>query len=401
MAAFRMVLAGFLLWSAAVLAEVPTGLDVVLTHDDGQWLWFHPRAAAAPGAGEDGAPLVVLTLQKHLQISDYYGGLHYMLSRDLGKTWQGPHLPEALDWEEKENGEIVSVCDVTPEYHAPSGKIIAIGARVRYRDGQQQMDEPRSHDAAYAVYDPAADTWTPWKMIDVPEPEGRFYKVTPGCVQWLVEEDGSLLIPFYFGAKDEIQYHTTVMRCRFDGENIRYVEHGDVLSLDVERGLVEPSLARVGGAYYLTVRNDRGGYVTRSTDGLHYEPIRPWQFDDGAELGSYNTQQHWLAHGDKLYLSYTRRGANNDHVMRHRAPLFFAEVDTERLVVLRATEQVLIPERGATLGNFGAVAITPSESWVTVSEGVWDEQIRARGAQGATFVSRVFWEAPDAATPEP
>jgi hypothetical protein len=88
-------------------------------------------------------------------------------------------------------------------------------------------------------------------------------------------------------------------------------------------------------------------------------------------------------------------------VMRHRAPLFFAEVDTERLVVLRATEQVLIPERGATLGNFGAVAITPSESWVTVSEGVWDEQIRARGAQGATFVSRVFWEAPDAATPEP
>jgi hypothetical protein len=31
--------------------------------------------------------------------------------------------------------------------------------------------------------------------------------------------------------------------------------------------------------------------------------------DDGAELGSYNTQQHWLSHGDGLFLMYTRRGA--------------------------------------------------------------------------------------------
>jgi hypothetical protein len=81
------------------------------------------------------------------------------------------------------------------------------------------------------------------------------------------------------------------------------------------------------GRYYLTLRNDVRGYVSVSDDGLHFAEPKPWTFDDGAELGSYNTQQHWLAHRDGLFLVYTRRGANNDHIVRHRAPLFMARVD--------------------------------------------------------------------------
>ncbi|MBI2433850.1 MAG: exo-alpha-sialidase [Candidatus Hydrogenedentes bacterium] len=373
-------------------AEFETPLETILKHDDGQWLWFHPRAAAVPGQGKEGAPLIVLTLQKHLQISDYYGGLHYMLSEDLGKTWRGPMLPPELDWVKQPDGEVVSVCDVTPGWHAPSGKVLAIGTKIRYREGLPLLEKPRSHAAAYATYDPAADAWTAWKFVEMPEPEGKFYLVTPGCVQWLVENDGTLLVPFYFRGPREAPFGSAVMRCRFDGETLSYVEHGDELALAVERGLCEPSLAKVGATYYLTLRNDVKGYVTRSQDGLHFEPIQPWQFDDGEELGSYNTQQHWLTHGDTLYLVYTRRGANNDHVFRHRAPLFMAEVDKDKLCVLRSTERVLIPERGATLGNNGATAITPNESWVTVSEGVWDDSIRARGAEGATFVARVQWK---------
>jgi len=82
--------------------------------------------------------------------------------------------------------------------------------------------------------------------------------------------------------------------------------------------------------------------------------------------------------------------------MRHRAPLFIAQVDPERLVVLRDTERVLIPERGATLGNFGAAAVSERESWVTVSEGVWGDDARRRGATGATFVARIIWNRPNA-----
>ncbi|HVW36759.1 MAG TPA: GDSL-type esterase/lipase family protein, partial [Pirellulales bacterium] len=197
------------------------------------------------------------------------------------------------------------------------------------------------------------------------------------------------------------RYATTVVRCSIDGETLEYVEHGDVLSLDVARGLYEPSLVRCGGVYYLTIRNDERGFVTCGADGLHYRPVKPWLFDDGQELGSYNTQQHWLAHGDALFLAYTRRGAHNDHIPRHRAPLFLAQVDRERLEVLRDTEQMLMPERGAMLGNFGAAPIDERESWVTDSEGVFSDDARRRGAKGATFVARVIWDEPAAKNGEP
>jgi hypothetical protein len=72
-----------------------------------------------------------------------------------------------------------------------------------------------------------------------------------------------------------------------------------------------------------------------------------------------------------------------------------AQVDPEQLCVLRATERVLIAERGAELGNFGAAAINARESWVTVSEGVWSDAARQRGAKGATFVARILWAKPN------
>lgn len=60
--------------------------------------------------------------------------------------------------------------------------------------------------------------------------------------------------------------------------------------------------------------------MTVSDDGFKWAAIREWTFDDGRPPGSYNTQQHWLAHGDGLFLVYSRRGADNDHIPRHRAP---------------------------------------------------------------------------------
>ncbi len=85
----------------------------------------------------------------------------------------------------------------------------------------------------------------------------------------------------------------------------------------------------------------------------------------------------------------------NDHIFRHRAPLFIAEVDPKSLQVIRETERVLIPERGGELGNFGAAAIDQNQSWVTVSEGVSSDDARRRGAKGATFVARIIWSKPN------
>ncbi|MEX0977359.1 MAG: sialidase family protein, partial [Pirellulales bacterium] len=363
----------------------------VLEHDDGKFLWFHPRVAAIPAADATGPPSVLLTMQKHLHTSDYYSGLNVMRTADLGKTWTPPDARAELDWVPEPGGVNVAVCDVTPGWHPQSKKLIAVGAQVRYSAaGEQLEDRPRSNQTAYAVFEPKSGEWSRWRRLEMP-PDEKFNFAYSACAQFLVEPDGTLLLPFYFGPNAKRPFSVTVVRCSFDGTQLKYLEHGDEISLDVVRGLVEPSLVKFQDRYYLTIRNDLKGYVTVGDDPLHYRPIKAWTFDDGAELGSYNTQQHWLAHGDALFLAYTRKGANNDHVFRHRAPLFIAQVDPRRLHVLRATERVLIPERGATLGNFGAAAIDARESWVADAEGIFSDDARRRGATGAVYLARVIW----------
>lgn len=398
-----------LLWIFALLAAIsaaatpPQGapdyeirVETILQHDDGRFLWFHPRVTPVPRPGDAQSPAVLMTLQQHLQVSDFYSGMYTMWTDDLGVTWSGPEERPELAWKMDEaRNAIEAVCDITPGWHAPTGKAIAIGARIRYsRQGGQLDDVPRTHQTAYAVFDPADRSWTPWRIIEMP-PDDIFEFSRNACAQWIVQADGRLLLPLYIARSSTEDFSVTVAECDFDGNSIRYRRHGNVLTVQGGRGLCEPSLIAFQGRCFLTLRNDNGAYVTVSDDGLQYAPIRPWRFDDGAELGSYNTQQHWLAHSDGLFLVYTRRGADNDHIFRHRAPLFIAQVDPERLCVIRATERVLIPERGATMGNFGAAAINENESWVTVGEGVWNDDMRRRGAAGRLLLARVIWKTPN------
>jgi len=374
--------------------EFTVELETVMKHDDGEFLWFHPRVAAIPSTDHSG-PAIVMTIQKHLKISDYYSGLHVMQRSQPNAPWTGPVLPTELDWKRQPDGVTISVADVTPGWHSPSRRLIAIGCQVRYSpEGRQLDDVIRAHQTVYAVFDPKTGRWLPWQVLELPGDE-QFNFARNACSQWLVRPDGRLLVPLYIGRNSREPFSTTVAECTFDGTKLSYVRHGDVLKLDVARGLYEPSLIAFQGRYFLTLRNDERGYVSASADGLQFAEPTPWLFDDGTELGSYNTQQHWLAHSDGLFLVYTRRGANNDHIMRHRAPLFMAQVDPTTLQVIRHTEKIVVPERGAQLGNFGAAAINESESWITVSEGMFAKDSRERGAEGATFVARVIWSQPN------
>lgn len=396
---------------AAALGPGPVGaeenlpfqvrLDVVRQELSPAFCWFHPRVAAVPGAGRDGLPAVVMTLQKHLHVSDYYSGLWMMRTDDLGRTWTGPiEIPE-LAWVREPNDVVVAVADVTPGWHARTGRLIAMGCSVRYsKAGRQLSDVRRFSQTAYAVYEPKTNRWSRWQILELPADE-RFNMARNACSQWLVRPDGLLLVPLYFAAKEGVPARVTVARCALDASRLKYLGHGDELELDLVRGLVEPSLAAYGGRYYLTLRNDVRGYVTTSRDGQRFEPIRPWTFDDGSELGSYNTQQHWLAHSDGLFLCYTRRGANNDHIPRNRAPIFLAQVDPERLCVIRKTEKAIIPERGAMLGNFGAAAVSAGESWVTDAEYMASGKPNSRGADGSIFAARVIWSKPNRLVGQP
>jgi hypothetical protein len=291
----------------------------------------------------------------------------------------------------------VTLCDFWPKWHAASGTLLGIGQTVRYRDGAVKPD-PRPRETAYAAYDPQRQTWSEWATLEMPG-EAKFFSCGAGSAQRLDLENGEILLPIYAKGADSRVFSGLVARCTFDGRTLRYVEHGDELSVPEPRGLYEPSLTRFGGAFFLTLRNDVCGYVARGGDGLHFDTPRPWTFDDGRELGNYNTQQHWVAHGDGLFLVYTRRNADNDHVFRHRAPLFIAQVDPERLCVIRETERVLVPERGARLCNFGVTEISERETWVTVAEWMQTRepdpydvtQCEKYGSDNTVWVARVQW----------
>jgi hypothetical protein len=319
-----------------------------------------------------------------------------MRTDDLGQTWTGPtEIPE-LAWVTEPGGVVRAVADVTPGWHPQTGKLIAMGCTVRYgKKGEQLSDVQRFSQTAYAVYDPKTGAWSKWQILELPG-DDKFNMARNACAQWLVLPDGALLVPIYFANASNVPASVTVLHCAFDGQKLTYLKHGDELSLNVVRCLCEPSIIAFRDRFYVTIRNDIKGYVTVSNDGLHYQPIKAWTFDDGSELGSYNTQQHWLAHHEGLFVAYTRRGANNDHIPRNRAPIFLAQVDPERLCVVRNSERAIIPERGAMLGNFGAASINAEESWVTDAEYMAKGQASPRGANGSVFAARVLWSKPNA-----
>ncbi len=359
--------------------------------------WCHPRAGIVPNRGADGAPRVVMTMNTiDLVGSDIFRALHSQETDNLGAQWTEPQPQETLaPWTEMNNGEQcpVAVSDFWPMWHAGSKTLLGTGHTVVYTP-EWEVKQPRPRDTAYATYDGDTGRWGEVKKMAMP-PGPEFVDAGAGCTQRYDLADGTILLPIYFRPPNK-NSQVTITRCAFDGQVLEYQDHGDVLNVDdATRGLHEPSLTRFDGQYFLTIRNDKQGYVTRGEDGMRFEPYRPWLFDDGQELGNYNTQQHWVTHRDGLFLVYTRRGANNDHVFRNRAPLFMAQVDPNRLCVLRETEQILVPERGARLGNFGITRVSDQETWVTVAEVMYSYNDRPRDSDGSVYVARIHWAEPD------
>jgi len=374
-------------------------LTTVTSGYDRKTCWVHARAGAIPPA------TAVLTTQKlRLTGSDIFYALHSTRSDDQGRTWSPLVKQDTLDRRLVGDNIEAAPCDFTPAWHAATGKLLGTGHTALYTD-DELLERPYPRQGFYTVYDPETDRWSPWKTLAMPDAD-HFFNAGGGSTQRLDLPNGDILLPIYFLSRDSADprlYQATVVRCRFDGTDLTYVEHGSELSVGDPRGLCEPSLAAFAGRFFLTLRNDIRGYVTSGDDGLHFDPPKPWTFDNGEELGNYNTQQHWIAHSDALFLVYTRRGANNDHIFRHRAPLFMAQVDPDRLCVIRETERIVVPERGARLCNFGTVNVSKDESWVVVSEWMQttapnphDSTVCERyGSDNSIFISRIRWEKPN------
>ena len=377
-------------------------LSTVTKGFDGKTCWVHTRPGAIPpGApGNRGKqPIVVITLQKLLLTrSDVFFGLHDLRTDNMGRNWVGPREHDTLKRRQPKNGIEVVPCDFWPLWHAASGKLLGTGKTFYYTTRDQHHLDRAPSEMAYSAYNPAKCAWDSWQTLKLPD-DPKFENASAGCAQRYDLANGDILLPIYYRRRDQREHRVTVCRCRFDGKTMHFIEHGDELELPPAEkhgdGFSEPSITKFGNRFYMTLRTVKYGYVTTSRDGLHFGPLRKWTFDDGADLGSYNTQQHWVTHSDGLFLVYTRRGLNNDHVIRHRAPLMIAEVDPKRVVVLKKTERILVPERGTRLGNFGMTDVSPNETWVTTVE--WMQQVDPAkyGSDNSIYVAKLIWNRPN------
>ena len=301
---------------------------------------------------------IMTTQPLRLSGCDVFYGMYVLRTNDGGKSWSKPEPSKTLTRKAIGEGLEIAMCDASPLYHEKSGKILLIGHSATYLN-DEHASHPKRH-TLYSVYDESLGDFSPFEIVDMPYPDTLYYSSGSGSSQFVVEDNGDILVPIYhMDDKASLDpwhdcYHSSVMRCSFDGRRLSLIEIGSPLSIETPRGLYEPSLIKHGGKYYLALRADHSGYIATSDDGLNFS--RPYElvWENGESIGNYCTQQHWISLGEKLYLVYTRRGADNDNVFRHRAPLFIAELDTERMCLIRATETIAVPNRGARLGNFGA-----------------------------------------------
>ncbi len=315
--------------------------------------------------------------------SDVFTGILMSLSYDNGKTWTEFEAQEGL--KPIVDGEYSTVgCDATPLYHKKMGKTLLLGHTAEY-EKDAKYPTGRNRYTFYSVFDNEKNEFGKMKLL--PMPEG-FENCGNGCGQSVELKNGELLIPVYYDeGPDRKTYASMVLRCAFDGENITILEMGNSLSMNIGRGLYEPSVVYHKGVYYMTIRNDECGLVAKSEDGLHYTDLQLWKWQDGSILQNYNTQQHWMVLGDELYLVYTRRGADNDHVFRHRAPLFAARV--ENMCLVKDSEFVVVPEQGARLGNFGVESLDDGSAVVMAAEWMQPAGCEKYGSDNNIFFSRI------------
>lgn len=359
--------------------------------------WFQTRPASL-GNGR-----LVMTMQP-ITGSDHYGAVVETTSEDSGEHWSAPQPVPGFECEELSGGVLMGICDVVPEYHAPTDTVLAIGHNVYYRDGglldtlgDWNANAARPDLPRYPVWG-VRDNRGRWirqrrKLELVDSDNMSIYSCN--CSQRLFRGDTELIVPLTWGLWGRMDRMFSSLRVHYDGRELTVLERGNTLELPVGRGLMEPSLTEWDNRILVTLRTeDNSGYFAESVDGVQWGPLRKWEFDDGTVPVMYNTQQHWLRHCGRLYLIYNRKMADNQHLMRYRTPLLIAEVAPETMKLRRSTETIIFPMLpetqpdgsflAALMGNFHPVQLSETESLVAVGENRYYDHYR-----GDTLIARI------------
>lgn len=359
-------------------------LQIVTEGFEDGWNWIQPRVART---GNDKEYSLIMQ-PWYYSISDYIGPYFEMRSMDGGESWSNPvSLADSLG--DKYKGDtLIRIADVNIQYHKKSNTILGVGGVCYYSNGYQIG---MAKQTCYFTYNRNTHKYGPYKILQMPD-DKIFAESYPGCSQWSDLPNGDILQPFRMWDEERGQFYCTVARCSFDGNILRFIDHGNILRFNRGRGLYEPSLIEYNGKYYLTLRNDINGLVSVSKDGLHYSKPKEWRFDTDSLINSVNTQQHWVRSPWGLYLVYTSSNRKeSQNVIRGRAPLYIALFDEKKMCLIKETERVLVPNHGAQLGNFGAFDLDESHSWVVTSELTTPETQLIGNNNARVYIAKIHW----------
>lgn len=351
-------------------------VEAVLRGRQNNQCWFSPGLTVVPSSGPD-VPAEVFVGVSQLVGNDM-GTPHWIRTADQGVTWSPPMESQSLLGIPRQD-HFFEKPHVNLFYHRRTKRLLGLGSTHFSRDEgthfafkmekiDSARESPLPNRMVMTEWDFGRGDFVPWWTVSLPEEFSQWYRVAWPRAQFEFP-DGSVLVPFYVRETADAPFMAVaVMRADITDKGFVCRSIGDLLRVDTHRGLAEPSVVPFGNQFLLTIRHDARAFVAVSDDGLSYGEPRPWRFDDDAELGNFNTQQHWLTQGDSLFLLYNRRSELNNGVFRCRAPLYIARVDPERLCVIRSSERIVFPERGARMGNFDVASVTSDEAWVVTGE---------------------------------
>lgn len=319
--------------------------------------------------------------------SDVAEGSYLVRSVDGGKTFGEP---EKLGGHGVIKDGIRTIFSCPTEYYSKyHKKWFVFGCNISYENDNHPIAAAgiAISSAAYIFRDEESGQYI-GDTIPLPLPF-ECVSATP-CAQVIEYENGDFLLSFHIRRPTDKTAHVLTARYAFCDGKVSLVKAGTPIAYpNSVRGVYEPSVARSGDFYYVTLRSDEQGLFAVSSDGFNFSDPEPWKWDNGSILENYNTMQRWIQLGDQLYLAYTRKGANNDHVFRHRAPIFMAKFDAENRCLVKDTEVILVPELGARLGNFTVANISENEKWLLTAEWMQPIGCEKYGSDNSIWIAKV------------
>lgn len=322
--------------------------------------------------------------------SDVFHDQYVLKSNDGGITFQ--QCEKLQKFETNKNG-IRTIFSLTTDYYSQyHKKWFHFGRTTNYENDEHPIliNGLAPGEAQYIFRDVETGQYI-GSPTSLPLPFD-YINATPHS-QVIEFENGDFLLTFYIATEDENKAKSLSVRYRYEDDKLSIVKAGTPLSYQqAARGLDEPSMAELDNKYYVTLRTDEQGLLAVSDNGFDFAEPMPWKWDDGSILENYNTMQRWIRYKDALYLAYTRKGANNDHVFRHRAPIFMARFDEKNLCLVKETEVILVPELGARLGNFTVTDISDNEFWLLTAEWMQPIGCEKYGSDNSIWIAKIKFE---------